>query len=198
MLHAATPGGCGRIFFTLLPSSVIVCLHVLSLLPSFFACTCVITVAFVLHVANTCRLTRPYIACSSSWCRSCMQRQASRVACPARAYAATLHARRGDSGAKYAAERRILRVVGYYLYVSPSYGCVSNNAHIRSYTHMAAYSLSFPYPYESVPTRGGRREKTRMVGSSMASVKKRRRARIPRPLLLLLPLRLMLLLQRCW
>jgi hypothetical protein len=107
-------------------------------------------------------------------CASCMQRQASRVACPARAYAATLHARRGDSGAKYAAERRILRVVGYYLYVSPSYGCVSNNAHIRSHTHITAYSLSFPYPYESVlvPTRGGRREKTRMVGNSMASVKK--------------------------
>jgi hypothetical protein len=73
-----------------------------------FACTCVITVAFVLHAACS-----EHLQVDASLHR--MQRQASRVARPARAYAATLHARRGDSGAKDAAERRILRVVGYYL-----------------------------------------------------------------------------------
>jgi hypothetical protein len=42
-------------------------------------------------------------------CASSMQRQGSCVARPARTYAASLHARGGDSGAKDAAERRNLR-----------------------------------------------------------------------------------------
>jgi hypothetical protein len=72
MLHAAAPGGCGRIFFY--------------------------AIAFD-HLQ-----VDAYMMCASS-----MQRQGSCVARPARTYAASLHARGGDSGAKDAAERRNLR-----------------------------------------------------------------------------------------
>jgi hypothetical protein len=68
--------------------------------------SCAVAVAFVLHA---------HVLSLLPLSLHRMQRQASRVARPARAYAATLHARRGDSGAKDAAERRTLRVVGYYL-----------------------------------------------------------------------------------